>query len=186
MSTARCPDPVPFEVLVDYWLDRQVPAGLEEHLFACDECSAGIEAVAELAEGVRRLGREGRLRGGIGPSILERLENDRLVIRRYRSAAGGHIHCTVGSDDDLVVLELTADFAGVERVDLEYRAEDGTPLERAAQLPVIRGRLVVWAEPGDAVRSFPTRMIVVCLLAVDPGGERLVGEYTLHHTAYRA
>jgi hypothetical protein len=188
VTPRRCQRPIPFEALVDYWLDPRPPdepSDLEEHLFECADCSAGLEAVASLGEGVRRLGKEGRLSGGLGPSLLERLEQDGRVIRRYRAAAGGHIHCTAGADDDLVVLELAADLADVERVDLLHLAEDGTLLQRVPELPVIGGREIVFASPGDLIRSLPTSVMFVRLMAVEPEGERLVGEYTLHHTAYR-
>lgn len=188
MTRRGCERPIPFAALVDYWLDgrpAEEPSDLEEHLFACAQCSAGLETVAALGETIGRLGREGRLHGGLGPSLLDRLERDERVIRRYRAAAGGHIHCTAGADDDLVVLELAADLTGVERVDLLHLASDGTLLQRVSELPVIGGREVVWASPADAIRSLPTGIMSVRLMAVEPRGERLVGEYTLHHTAYR-
>lgn len=188
MSPRGCPRPIPFEVLVDYWLDdrpAEEPSALEEHLFLCAACSADLEAVAALGDAVRRLGREGRLHGGLGPSLLDRLERDGRVIRRYRAAAGGHIHCSAGADDDLVVLELSADLAGVERVDLLQLSADGTLLRRLPQLPVIGGREIVWASPGDRIRSLPSGIMLVRLMAVEPEGDRLVGEYTLHHTVHR-
>ena len=188
MRPDRCPRPIPFAALVDYWVDDRPPADpsdLEEHLLGCAECSSGLEAVAAIGEAVARLGREGRLHGGLAPSLLDRLERDGRVIRRYRAADGGHIHCTAGADDDLVVLELAADFSDVDRVDLIHLGADGTLLRRVPALPVIAGREVVWASPGDVIRSLPTCVMFVRLMAVKPEGERQVGEYTLHHTAYR-
>ena len=188
MKPRSCERPIPFEVLVDYWLERgpvEEPSDIEEHLFGCAECSARLEAVAALGEGVRRLGRQGRPGRGLVPSLLERLERDGRVIRRYRADAGGHIHCTAGPDDDWVVLQLAADLAGIEHVDLVHLAADGTLLQRVSQLPVIGGRDVMWATPGDLVRSLPTAVMSVRLMAVEPDRERLVAEYTLHHTAYR-
>lgn len=188
MSPARCDEPIPFEALLDYWLDDPAPANvdvLEEHLFACGECAAELETIAALAEAIGDLGCKARLRGGLSPTLLDRLERDRRVIRRYCADAGGHIHCTAGADDDLVTLVLTADLERIERVDLEYCAADGTPVERARELPVVRGRTVVWAELGDAIRALPTGIVIVRLLAVEAGGERAVAEYTLHHTAYQ-
>ena len=187
MRRADCAEPIPFEVLVEYWLAERPlanEADLEEHLFGCETCSAGLEAVAAVAEAVRHLGREARLRGALSPAILGRLERDRRVVRRYQAEAGGHIHCTAGAEDDLVALELSADLAGIERVDLLYCAEDGTLLERATQLPVVRGRGVVWAETGETVRALPSGISHVRLLAVESDEERIVAEYTLHHTAY--
>ena len=188
MKPRSCARPIPFEVLVDWWLERgpvEEPADTEEHLFGCAECSAGLEAVAALGEGVRRLGQQGRLGRGFVPSLLERLERDGRVIRRYRAEAGGHVHCTAGPDDDWVVMELAADLAGIERVDLVHLAADGALLQRLPGLPVIGGREVLWATPGDFVRSLPTTVMSVRLMAVDEERERLVAEYTLHHTAYR-
>lgn len=188
MTPKGCPRPIPFAALVDYWLDDRPPgdaSDLEEHLLGCAACSANLETVAALGDAVRQLGRECRLHGGLGPALLDRLERDGRVIRRYRAAAGGQIHCTAEADDDLVVLELTADLAGIESVDLLHLARDGTLLGRTPNLPVIGGREVVWATPGDRIRSLPSGVMLVRLMAVDPGGERQVGEYTLHHTAYR-
>ena len=188
MIPRPCPRPIPFDALVDYWLDDRAPdeqTEIEEHLFACEECSAALDAIAALGDGVRTLGRQGRLHGGLSPSLLDRLEREGRVIRRYRAAPGGHIHCTAGADDDLVVLELVADLAGVEHVDLVHLAADGTLVQRFPRMPVIGGREVVWASPGDAIRSLPTGILFVRLMAPEPNGERLVGEYTLHHTAYR-
>lgn len=188
MSAPRCPRPIPFAALVDYWLED--PAGtdapdLEEHLLACAECSATLETIAALGEGVRRLGGQGRLHGALVPSILDRLASEGRVIRRYRAAAGGHIHCTAGAEDDLVVLELAADLADVERVDLLYLTGDGALLERVPHVPVAGGREVLWASPGERIRALPTATFLVRLMAVESAGERVVGEYTLHHTAYR-
>ena len=188
MKPQACEQPIPFGALVDYWLDERPPghpSTVEEHLFGCAECSARLESVATLGEAVRRLGREGRLHGGLTPLLLDQLERDGCVIRRYRAASGEAIHCTAGADDDLVVLELSADLADVARVDLLHLASDGTLLGRTPDLPVIGGREVVWASPGDRIRALPTAVMLVRLIAVDPGGERQVGEYTLHHTAYR-
>jgi len=188
MKPGRCERPIPFEALIDYWIDDSSPGELpdiEEHLFACAECSAALESIAALGEGVRRLAEQGRLHGGLGPTLLDRLERDGRVIRRYRATAGGHIHCTAGAEDDLIVLALEADFADVEHVDLLHLAEDGTLLQRFPQLPVIGGHEVVWASPGDVIRAIPTSVMSVRLMAVEGERERLVGEYTLHHTAYQ-
>lgn len=188
MSGGRCAEPLAFESLVDYWLDDAPPgedSTLEEHLFGCETCSAELEGVARLGSAIRELGREGRLAGALGPSLLERLERDGRVVRRYRAAAGGVIHCTAGADDDLVALELAADFGDVGQVDLLHLAEDGTLLQRVRRLPVIGEREVVWASPGDLIRSLPTSVMFVRLVAVEPAGDRLLGEYTLRHTAFR-
>jgi hypothetical protein len=160
-----CEQPIPFGDLVDYWLDERPPghpSAVEEHLFGCAACSERLESVAALGEAVRRLGREGRLQGGLTPLLLDQLERDGCVIRRYRAASGEAIHCTAGADDDLVVLELSADLADVARVDLLQLASD-----------------------GDRIRALPTGVLFVRLVAVEPEGERRIGEYTLHHTAYR-
>jgi len=187
MSSPSCRASVPFADLVDYWLDRRPPGDppeIEEHVFDCEACLARLASIASLGEAIRRLAREGRVHGALGPSLLARLERDGLVIRRYRADAGGHIHCSAGVDDDLVVLQLSADLGGVDHVDLVHLAEDGTVLRRVPRLPVVGGREVLWASPGDEIRSLPTSVMFVRLLAVAPDGERAVGEYTLHHTAH--
>lgn len=173
---------------MDYWLADPPPedaADLERHLFACEECADALGSVAALGEAIRGLGREARIRGGVVPEVLDRLEREGRVIRRYRADAGEHIHCTAGAEDDLVVLELSAELNGIDRVDLLYCSDDGTLLERATRLPVVKGRRVAWAEPGEKIRALPTGVFRVRLVSVEAAGERQIAQYTLHHTAFR-
>ena len=91
MNPRRCERPIPFDALVDYWVDHRNPderSDVEEHLFGCDECSRALESIAALGEGVRLLAAQARVHGGLSPSLLDRMEREGRVIRRYRAAAG--------------------------------------------------------------------------------------------------
>jgi len=188
MSGPSCTAPIPWERLVDYWtgeIGGDEGASIEEHLIACARCSGELQAVARLADGVGRATPQLHAHGGISPALLDRFERDGCVVRRYRGEAGGEVHCTVGRDDDFVTLELSADLAGLSRVDYLLCRPDGTVLQRGVDLPVTAERTVVWSSRGDMIRALPTSELLARLVAVEEQGDRVVAEYRLHHTAYR-
>ncbi len=62
-----CPAPVPDATLLDYWardlLDGDEMNRVEEHLFACGDCSARLDQMAALGAGLATLVRQGRVSG---------------------------------------------------------------------------------------------------------------------------
>ena len=56
---ATCNAPIPEETLLDYWAGDLADGGeterLEEHLFACGDCSARLEQLAALGTGLATL-----------------------------------------------------------------------------------------------------------------------------------
>lgn len=79
---------------------------------------------------------------------------------------------------------LAAELRGVTRVDLVVRVDDG-PEERLNDLPfdAATGELIVMP-PADGLRAAPAHVERMRLLAVEPGGDRLLGEYTFDHTPW--
>jgi hypothetical protein len=57
------------------------------------------------------------------------------------------------------------------------RRLDDAPIDRAA-------KQVIFAISGDAVRHMPTMDFRLQLVATEASGERVLGDYTLAHTAY--
>lgn len=186
MSPSRCPTPLALSLLTDYWLADLSPAeeaAVEEHLLACDECSRGMRGVVDLAGGIRVVARRGTLRVVVTEAFLDRLAREGLRVREYRVAPGGRVACTVTADDDVVVGRLTAPLAGVGRVDLALCDAEGREQQRWPDIPVNPSEgEVVFTAPIDVLRTLPASVRRYRLIAVEAGGERLLGEYTFVHT----
>jgi hypothetical protein len=90
----------------------------------------------------------------------------------------------VTADDDLLIGRLVADLSGAARVDLCVCDERGVEQARLLDIPVgVGAGSVAWQESITSAKAAPTMTLVARLLAVDEiGGERLLGEYTFHHT----
>jgi anti-sigma factor RsiW len=180
--------PIDFEKLTAYWLG-ELPAGeeekLEEHLFACADCSARLEELAALAAGIRATVREGRVAAMITPRFLEALRRQGLRMREYRVAPGGRADCTLRAGDHGVVGRMQAALAGVKRIDALERLEVAgavteTRVEDVAFDPTAGEVLIL---PSAAwLRKMPANTLRVRLVAVEAAGERVIGEYTFAHT----
>jgi hypothetical protein len=166
--------------LIDYWFGDLPPnseAAFEEHLFGCAECTAKLEQLAALGAGVRAAWRAGAVQAVIPSALLDAMKRTELRLREYRVAPGESVNCTMAVDDDFVISRLAAPLEGVRRVDLvtsEGRLED-VPFDAAA------GEVLSCPHPAQLKRAgaytFRVRM-----LAVEDGGERVLGDYTFVHT----
>jgi hypothetical protein len=179
--------PIDATVLADYWLAALAPAdeaAVEEHLFECDQCGARLREVIALAEGVRRLAREGSLRMVVSDAFLQRAKEEGLRVREYAPPAGGTVQCTVAAEDDVLIGRLAADLSGAARIDLSLCDERGVEQQRLADIPVHRGAGgVLLQESMTFAKAAPSNTMIARLVAVDESGrERLLGEYTFNHT----
>jgi hypothetical protein len=182
-----CLNPIDTAVLTDYWLaavsDSEEEA-LELHLLECDQCGARLRDVIALAEGVRKLAREGSLRMVVSDSFLKRVAEEGLRIREYALPAGGGVQCTVTAEDDFLVARLAANLAGATRVDLCLWDELGVERQRLEDIPVQSGaRNVLYQESITLAKAMPDNKMIARLVTVDDAGrERLLAEYTFNHT----
>lgn len=181
------PHSIDAAVLTDYWLDALAAAdeeAVEEHLLDCDLCGARLREVIALAEGVRRLAREGCLRMVVSDTFLERAAEEGLRVREYAPPPGGSVQCTVTADDDLLIGRLAANASGASRVDLCFCDERGVEQLRMRDIPVHAGAgSVVYQESITFLKAAPTSTMIARLVTFDDtGNERLLGEYTFHHT----
>ena len=137
-----------------------------------------------LAEGVRNLAREGSLRMIVSDAFLQRAAEDGLRVREYAPPPGGSVQCTVTAEDDILVGRLAANLSGAKRVDLCICDERGVEQLRMPDIPVHSGASsIVYQESITFAKAMPTHTMIARLVAVDEaGGERLLGEYTFHHT----
>ena len=186
-GSVRCSSPIEAAVLLDYWIaalsstDEDV---VEEHLLACDDCGDRLREVIAMAEGLRTLARSGSLQVVVTDRFVEHAAETGLRVREYAPPRGQSIACTVAADDDLLVARLAADFSTASRVDLSWCDPQGIERQRMADIPiradsgtVICQQSITWA------KASPTSTMIARLVAVDErGDERVLGEYTFHHT----
>jgi hypothetical protein len=182
-----CARPASDAALLDWW-SAELPAAeqgdLEEHLLACPACSGRALAMSAIAEALRGLVREGGAPLVLPLVVVERLRQEGRRIREYRVPPGGSVRCTVGPEDDVLLSRLAADLRGVTRLDLAVRVGDG-PEQRLSDLPfdAAAGELIVMPPTAD-LRAAPAHVQRMRLLAVELGGERVLGEYTFDHTPW--
>jgi hypothetical protein len=183
-----CAHPIDATVLADYWVGA-LPRGpeeeaVEEHLIGCDACAARLREVIALAEGVRNVAREGNLRMVVSEAYLERAAENGLRIRQHVPTPGRIYQCTVEADDDLLIVRLAADLRGAARVDACICDERGVELVRIRDIPVPAVASSIFIQESIAAqKAAPSYTFIARLMAFDEAGaERLIGEYTLHHT----
>jgi hypothetical protein len=186
-----CAAPIDPEVLADYWLAELPPdeeSALEEHFFACGDCSSRLQSLLGLVEGIRTLARQGNLGMIVTREFLDRLAGEGLRVREYAPPAGGSVQCTVTAQDDLLIGRLAADLTGLERVDLALCDPSGAERLRMRDIPFRAGLgdIIMNYPIGPARRSGPDVLVVKLLAVSSPSenfpGERVLAEYTFNHT----
>jgi hypothetical protein len=182
-----CSNPIDAAVLADYWIAALAQAeeeAVEEHLLDCDRCGARLREVIELAEGVRKLAREGSLRMVVSDAFLLRAAEEGLRVREYAPPPGGGVECTVTAEDDILIGRLAANIGGAKSVDLCICDERGVEQLRLPDIPVHSGASsVALQESITFAKAAPTNKMIVRMVAFDEAGsERLLGEYTFNHT----
>jgi hypothetical protein len=182
-----CATPWTDEAFLAWWageLAAPEQDALEEHVLSCDECARRGRTLAAVAEGLQALVREGEVPTAMPPAVIERLQREGRRIREYRVRPGEGVQCTVSPDDDVVLAALRAELKGVSRLDLVVRVDDG-PEQRFPDLPFDpEGDELVFAPSADTLRAMPAHVQQLRLVAVDPEGERVLGEYTFTHTPW--
>jgi hypothetical protein len=90
----------------------------------------------------------------------------------------------VEADDDLLIVRLAADLRGAARVDVCVCDERGVEQVRYKDVPVPAAASgLAFQESIAAQKAAPSYTLIARLIAYDEAGtERLIGEYTLHHT----
>jgi hypothetical protein len=182
-----CPNPIDAAVLADYWLGALASRNeeaVEEHLLGCDQCGARLREMIALAEGVRKLAREGSLRMVVSEAFLKRAVEEGLRVREYAPPPGGSVQCTVTAEDDILIGRLAANLNAANRVDLCICDEHGMEQVRLTDIPFNSAAgSVSFQESITYAKAAPSETMIARLVAFDDSGrERLLGEYTFNHT----
>jgi hypothetical protein len=183
----KCQAPISDGTLLDYWVHdldgRDEAEQIEEHLFACDDCSARLDRLAELGTGLAALVRQGRVSGIVSRALLNRMQRDGLHVRMYSLVPGETVACAVFPGDDLIVTALRADFSTVEAVTLSVTGPGDSPFSQLDNVPVFDpvGE-VLWATPAAVVRQMPSMRLQLTLASAGATPAEL-GRYVLEHSA---
>ena len=183
----RCQAPISDEALLDYWArdpaDSDETDRVEEHLFACGECSARLHRLAAFGPGLATLVRQGRVSGIVSRALLNRMQRDGIHVRMYSLVPGETVPCAVFPGDDLVVAALRADFSGVDAVTLSVTWPGDSPRGTIDDVPVCRpDGEVLWATPAAVVRQMPSMRLQLTLASAGATRAEL-GRYVLDHSA---
>ncbi|HET9865492.1 MAG TPA: hypothetical protein VFP37_18795 [Steroidobacteraceae bacterium] len=184
MSRPTCIAAIPTGALLAYWLgeDAADEARVEEHLMGCTHCSARLQGLVQLADGIRRATRAGLVHAVLSASFVERLRASGLRVREYRMQPGGSVACTVTPEDDLVVSHLHAPLRDVRRLDVVF---EDLVTGHAQRMPDVAfdpsaGEIVL-APNTSLLRTFESGPRRARLIAVHEGADRELGTYTFNH-----
>jgi hypothetical protein len=185
-ARAECANPVEADVLMDYWIGA-LPTGdqdaVEEHLMTCDVCGGRLRKAIALAGGLRALARSASLQVVTSDTFVKHAAETGLRVREYAPARGASVPCTVAADDDMLIARLAVDLTSASRVDLSWCDPRGVEQQRMANIPVPDAGTVICQQSITWAKASPTCTMIARLLAVEENGaERLLGEYTFHHT----
>jgi hypothetical protein len=121
---------IPDRELVDHWLEGAGGDATDEHLLACDACSARLRALVSVLEGMRSLGRSAP------PPVVLRADVNAMRARGVRVSErsvplSGEIAWTI-VDADVYVLAMTIGAERPATIEVEYCRADG---ERISVFP---------------------------------------------------
>ena len=185
MTDMRCPAPIGFADVVDYWageLTRADEDRIDEHVFSCADCARELAAAEALARGIAAVAREGRLHTVVTDAILNRLAADGVRIRMFtlEGDASCRARCGPATTSWWRGFEPTSRRRCRHHRDAPgFRRRDRPPLRRRRTArPARDPERVLGRAPADASGHARPRVGDGPRLAA---GERTLAEYTLEH-----
>lgn len=175
-----CAAPLSFDTLVAYWAGDLSPARLdevEEHLFACDDCTRASARIAAITEHVR----------GLLPPVLTRAQVADLRARGLRVAdnvvtTSTRSHVTFRTEDVLIQHLSGLHLENAARVGVTVRVEESGELlieQPAAPFDADAGELLLVCQRHFAV--FPPNVVFVVKTTDHDGAER-TDRFVVEHT----
>lgn len=117
-----CSHPIAWERLVDYWagdLDDADTDVVDEHLFACEACSAESAGVARIVQAFRTA-----IPAVVSPAQTAELRARGLVVEENRFEPGERVEVIFEPDVDILIHHLSGiDLSRAERVHVGVRIE---------------------------------------------------------------
>jgi hypothetical protein len=159
-------------------LTGDADAEVEEHLLSCGVCAARCASLVRLGPAIAELVRAGAVTMPVTRALVEQLDAEGLITRRYALEPDEPVPCSIGPEDIYSLTTYAVDLAGASRVDLIRQGQrlPDIPFDAAA------GRVYMLTR-AEALRRVPSTRLHLRLLAVDEAGERTLGDYALDHTA---
>ena len=185
MSTCRAP--ILEETLLDYWAgdlaDGDEMNRVEEHLFACGDCSGACLNWSR-SDAVWRRSHARGASAASSPALLSIGCSVMAFMCGCTSLLPGEtVPCAVFPDDDLIVTSLRADFSNVDAVTVSVTGPGHTPFMRFDGVPVSGSFAeVLWATPAAFVDQLPSMRLEITLTSMDDASTEL-GRYVLDHSS---
>jgi anti-sigma factor RsiW len=150
-----CPNPIPWDILVDYWagdLARVEGERIEEHLFGCGACTAEAARVAAVTEALREM-----IPPVLSRERLERLRATGVRMRENEFVPGERREVAFAADADLMIHRLGGlDLSGADRVTCRIVAEStGAPMAALGEVPFERDEGAVLIACQRHFAAFP-------------------------------
>jgi hypothetical protein len=182
----NCAEPIDAAVLADYWLGAlggQEEEAVELHLLECDACGERLREGIALADGIRKVAREGSLVMVVSDAFLKHATEQGMKVREYAPPRGGSIDCTVALDDDLLIGALTTDLSGAKRVDLAFCDAGGVEHHRLADIPFRpEAETVRFQQSITYAKAAPSETMMARVIGFnEAGAEQVLGEFTFNH-----
>jgi hypothetical protein len=170
--------------LIDYATDALSDAdavAIEDHLFACLDCSALASDVDALLTAIPSAVRSADVGGFMTDALLNRLARDGVRVRTYALSPDTVVPCAVWEGDELMALRLRGAFGDAREFTVSQRIA-GTEVVRVTghARPAPDGE-IIFVVPAASIRELPIVNVDVQLTAHVEGGERAVASYTLMH-----
>ncbi len=188
MNGDSCAAPIALPQLIDYWLGELAPAeaeAIDEHIIACGECSAHLEELVALGEGVRAAFRDGFVRAFYTPAFVEWLRRRGVRVRSYDAIPGATVNCGVAIEDEVVIARLAAPLAGRERIDVISERSIDPQANRFRDIPFdARAGEIIISVKLALLRRAPAHEHRIRVVSVTGDAEQVIGEYLFRHSPH--
>ncbi|HET9763496.1 MAG TPA: hypothetical protein VFR50_08270 [Casimicrobiaceae bacterium] len=189
MSSPTCAQPIADSALVEYWLgelDATGEARIDEHVLGCVQCSERLAQIVALADGTRAAFTRGTVRAFVTDAFVRSAAKNLTHVREYRVPRNGSVNCSLAPEDELLIARLEAPLAGVTRIDaFSYLDDEPTGVHEDIPFDTASGAVIL-APDIARLRTMPSHKRRFRLVAIDAGGERVIGDYTFNHSAHEA
>jgi len=183
MTNSGC-DRIALTDLTDYVAGELSDAdavAIEEHLFSCIDCAGRAAELDVLLRAIPTAVRSADAGGLVTDDILNRLARDGVRVRTFALSPGAIVACAVWEDDEVMVLRLRADLAGVSEVTMSQRIGGDEVLRSTGPIAAGSHDEMIYALSAAWVRQLPVVNVEILLTAHESGDERRIASYTLVH-----